>query len=80
MDRCSAVVGAGAVVTRNVPDYAVVAGVPAKVVRYRFEAAQIDYLKNFKWWDRDIDWLKANAPRFHDIYNFIRSNNDDSYF
>jgi len=66
-----AVIGAGAVVARNVPAYAVVSGVPAKLSRYRFESRQIEYLLNFKWWDRDQQWLQQNASSFTDIEKFV---------
>jgi acetyltransferase-like isoleucine patch superfamily enzyme len=45
-----AVVGAGAVVKHDVPDYAVVAGVPARTLYFRFEPDIIDELKAIKWW------------------------------
>jgi acetyltransferase-like isoleucine patch superfamily enzyme len=68
-----AIVAAGAVVTRDVPPYAVVAGVPARIIRYRFEPQQIAALEALKWWDKDIEWLKANVVMFSDI-NFIAGN------
>lgn len=48
-----AVVGAGAVVLNDVPAYAVVAGVPAKILRYRFEEETIRKLLELKWWEID---------------------------
>ena len=46
-----AVVAAGAIVTHDVPPYAIVAGVPAKVVKYRFDEDTIRKLEELKWWD-----------------------------
>jgi len=66
-----AIVGAGAVVNKDVPPYAVVGGGPAQVFRYRFTPEEIAFLEDFRWWDRDIDWLKANVAIFHDIKQFV---------
>ncbi len=52
-----AVIGAGAVVTKNVPDYAVVVGNPARVVKYRFSEETRLKIKSSKWWDKDIEEL-----------------------
>ena len=61
-----AVVLNGAVVTKDVPPYAVVGGVPAKVIRYRFDEETIDWLLNLKWWDKGEEWIKAHATYFSD--------------
>lgn len=46
-----AVVGCGAIVTKDIPDYAVVVGVPAKIIKYRFDPLLIENLLLLKWWD-----------------------------
>lgn len=46
-----AVIAAGAVVVEDVPPYAVVAGYPARIVRYRFSRETIDKLQQLKWWE-----------------------------
>jgi acetyltransferase-like isoleucine patch superfamily enzyme len=68
-----AIVAAGAVVTKDVPAYAIVGGVPARILGYRFLPEEIDYLDKLKWWDQNVDWLILNAKMFHDIKLFIVS-------
>lgn len=53
-----AVIGAMAMVTKNVPPYAIVAGIPAKVIRYRFPENTIKALQKSEWWNFDNDKLK----------------------
>lgn len=48
-----AVVAAGAVVTKDIPRYAVVAGNPAVVIKYRFKADVIEALESSRWWEMD---------------------------
>ena len=55
-----AVIGSGAVVIDDVPPYAIVAGVPAKIKRYRFSPDIIDVFLNTKWWFWDEDKINAN--------------------
>ena len=46
-----AVIGASAVVAKDVPPFAVVVGNPGRIVKYRFAAEDIDLLLSLKWWD-----------------------------
>jgi acetyltransferase-like isoleucine patch superfamily enzyme len=62
-----AIIGAGAIVTKNVPAYAVAVGIPAKVVRFRFSPGDINLLLSAQWWNKDIEWLRKNAPDFASI-------------
>jgi acetyltransferase-like isoleucine patch superfamily enzyme len=68
-----AVVGARAVVTKDVPAYAIVAGVPAKLVRYRFDAATIQAFQKIAWWNWPISKIEEAIPLLQspDIEKFI---------
>lgn len=58
-----AVIGAKSVVTSDVPAYAIVAGNPARVLRYRHPPATIDRLLQLAWWDWPIDHLTRHVQR-----------------
>lgn len=60
-----AIIAAGSVVTKDVPPYAIVAGVPATVKRYRFPEKTIERLLKLKWWDLELSEL-SGLP-FRDI-------------
>ncbi|MDO4618544.1 MAG: CatB-related O-acetyltransferase [Clostridia bacterium] len=66
-----AIVAAGAVVTKDVEPYTIVGGVPAKVIRKRFSEKEIEKLLEIRWWEKDEDWIKANAVFFSDIGSFL---------
>lgn len=67
-----AVIGAGSVVTKDIPPYAIAAGNPCKIIKYRFTPEQIYKLQLIRWWDFDVDFLQENSNMFsEDIEVFI---------
>lgn len=66
-----AVIGMGAVVTKDVPPYAIVCGVPAKIIKYRFDEDTINKLLAIRWWSWSIDSIEARKKEFADYHAFI---------
>ena len=62
-----AIIAAGSVVTKNVEPYSIVGGVPAKIIKYRFEKKYIDKLMKLSWWNKDLDWIENNACNFSEL-------------
>ncbi len=59
-----AVIGAGSIVTKDVPDYSIVAGVPARIINYRFDKPIIERLLRLCWWEFPPELLKKNIDLF----------------
>ena len=66
-----AVIGAGAVVTKDIPPYAIAVGVPARVIRYRFDKDTINGLLEKQWWNGTEEELKEVERHFWDVEGFI---------
>ena len=78
-----AVVASGAVVVKDVPPYAIVGGVPAKLIRYRFSPEVIEKLLELQWWNLPDETLKEHIRFFqkedfsvNDIEDFIKNTNN----
>lgn len=65
-----AVILANATVTKDVPPYSIVAGTPAQILKTRVDQETADFLEDFKWWDKPVEWLKENVGWFSDINKF----------
>lgn len=73
-----AIIAAGSVLVKDVPNYAVVGGVPARLIRYRFQELIIEQLLEIQWWNWSEEKLKLAQPHFcsNDVnafFNFVKS-------
>ena len=62
-----AVVLTNAVVTKDVPPYAIVGGVPAKVIGYRYDEDTIRFLLETQWWSNTSEWFEKNWMLMNDV-------------
>lgn len=72
-----AMILAHAVITKDIPPYAIVGGVPGKIIGYRFDQETIDWLLKIKWWDNTENWFKNNWELLCDINklkNYYKNN------
>ncbi|WP_299485003.1 CatB-related O-acetyltransferase [uncultured Allomuricauda sp.] len=60
------VIATGSIVTKDVPPYAIVGGVPAKVIKYRFDEETIEKLLKLKWWDFSEEKILQNKNFFNE--------------
>lgn len=59
-----AIIGAGAVVNRDVPPYGIVGGIPAKLIKYRHEPEMVDLLLSSEWWEMSVEELQLHLSAF----------------
>jgi acetyltransferase-like isoleucine patch superfamily enzyme len=75
-----AIIAAGSVVTKDVPPYAIVAGVPASIKRFRFPERTIERLLRLKWWDLELSQLSGlpfrDIDRCLDMIEAIKAKSD----
>ena len=69
-----AIIGSGAVVTKDVGDYEIAAGMPARIIKKRFSDEIIKKLLKIEWWDWDRKTIEEKLPEFNDLELFLKKN------
>lgn len=64
-----ACIGAGSIVTRNIEDFSINAGNPAKLIKYRFSKSNREKLKKMEWWNMDENQMAQMKPFFFEDLN-----------
>jgi len=66
------IVGARAVIAKDIPPYAIVVGNPANIIRYRFSPEIIEKLLKIRWWNWPKDRIEENMELMKDINKFVK--------
>lgn len=69
-DGC--IIATGAVVTKDTECFGIYGGVPAKLIRKRFDEDSIEKMTELKWWDKDEAWIRENAEKFRNCKDLLR--------
>lgn len=67
-----AIVGAGAVVVKDLEPYGIYAGIPARLIRYRFSHREIAQLQSIMWWDKGESWVREHFREFQNLGEFLK--------
>ncbi len=67
-----AIIAANSVVNKNVGDYEIVGGVPAKLIKKRFSDGDIEALLKMQWWDKSESWIQDNIDKFSRVDEFVK--------
>lgn len=71
-----AIIAAGSFVNSDVSPYTIVAGQPAKKIGQRFSNEKIEFLLNFRWWDKQLEWIKEHADDFDNVESLLKYENN----
>lgn len=71
------IVAFGAIVTKDVPPYSIVGGIPATILKFRFENDVIEKLLKIKWWEFNDQFMKLHFKEFHNVEGFINYYNQN---
>jgi len=66
-----AVIAMGSVVTKDIEPYAIVGGIPSRLIRYRFDVDVIEKLQEVEWWNLDDETIRENAVYMNNVARFI---------
>jgi len=69
-----AIIGANSVIANDVQPYSIVVGSPGKLVKYRFDDDEIEFLLKFKWWDKGEEWIESNVEKLLNIKKLTSQN------
>ncbi len=64
-----AVIGAGSIVTKDIPPFSIAVGTPAKIIKYRFSEETILSILQNPWWNKEDDYLKSHIENFQRSIN-----------
>lgn len=67
-----AIIGANSIVNKDIEPYSIVGGIPSKLIKYRFNQEEIEFLLKIRWWENSDEWIELNQENLLDIKALIK--------